>query len=205
VRKIVKSADGWYFLTSLGIEYSRDLGVFEDRSDGLPVKTYKRIEGGKKSFTTETQDLKDLELDAADPLSLATCTKDAAFVTRDGGKSWKSYGTPADTTGLKAVALAPYPGTLEPALWASHPIKGLFVRKLSSGGWVPANAGMTVIDKTTIEEVADVVPGNGASVWVDVNVALVRRGRLYRAPRPGNGQGRDRLGRRYNRARSGAG
>jgi hypothetical protein len=165
VRKIVKSTEGWYFLTSLGIEYSRDLGVFEDRSDGLPIKTYKRVENGKKSFISETQDLKDLELDAADPLSLATCTKDAAFVTRDGGKSWKSYGTPADTTGLKAVALAPYPGTLEPAIWASHPIKGLFVRKLSSGGWVPANAGMTVIDKTTIEEVADVVPGNGASVW----------------------------------------
>jgi hypothetical protein len=169
VRKIVKSADGWYFLTSLGIEYSRDLGVFEDRSDGLPVKTYKRIEGGKKSFTTETQDLKDLELDSADPLTLATCTKEAAFVTRDGGKSWKSYGTPADTTGLKAVALAPYPGTGEAALWASHPIKGLFVRRLAgggaSGGWAPANAGMTVIDKTTIEEVADLVPGGGGSVW----------------------------------------
>jgi hypothetical protein len=165
VRKIIKSPEGWYFLTSLGIEYSRDLGVFEDRSSGLPVKTYKRFEGGKKSFTTETQDLKDLELDAADPLSLAACTKDAAFVSMDGGISWKSYGTPADTTGLKAVALAPYPGTHEAALWASHPIKGLFVRKLASGGWVSANAGMTVIDKTTIEEVADIVPGSGGSVW----------------------------------------
>ena len=176
VRKIVKSTEGWYFLTSLGIEFSRDLGVFEDRSAGLPVKTYKRIEAGKKSFSTETQDLKDLELDLSDPLTLATCTKDAAFVTKDGGKTWKSYGTPADTTGLKAVALAPYPGTGEPALWASHPIKGLFVRKLVSGGWVPANAGMTVIDKTTIEEVADIVPGSGGSVWAS-NSFL---GRIYR-------------------------
>jgi hypothetical protein len=165
VRKILKSSDGWYFLSSLGIVYSRDLGVFEDRSEGLPVKTYKRFEGGKKSFSTETQDLKDLELDATDPLTLATCTKDSAFVTRDGGKTWKSYGTPSDTTGLKAVALAPYPITGEPALWASHPIKGLFVRRLASGGWVPANAGMTVIDKTIVEEVADIIPGSGGAVW----------------------------------------
>jgi hypothetical protein len=169
VRKIVKTADGWYFLTSLGIEYSRDLGVFEDRSSGLPVKTYKRVEGGKKSFIAEVQDLKDLEADRADPLTLATCTKDAAFVTVDGGKSWKSFGMPADTTGLKAVALAPYPGSGEPALWASHPIKGLFVRKLAgggdSGGWAPANAGMTMIDKTTVEEVADIALGGGA-IWV---------------------------------------
>ena len=165
VRKIVRSPDGWYLLTSLGIEFSRDLGVFEDRSKGLTIKTYKRFEGGKKSFSSETQDLKDLELDPADPLTLATCTKDAAFVSKDGGLSWKSYGTPADTTGLKAIALAPFPGSGEPALWASHPIKGLFVRKLSSGGWVNANAGMTMIDKTTVEEVADIIPGSGGSIW----------------------------------------
>jgi hypothetical protein len=165
VRKIVKSPEGWYFLTSLGIVYSRDLGVFEDRSKGLPIKTYKRLEGGKKSFATETQDLKDLEMDPADPLALATCTKDVAFVSKDGGLSWKSYGTPADTTGLKAVALAPYPGTNETALWASHPIKGLFVRRLGSGGWANANAGLKMIDKTIVDEVADVVPGSGGSVW----------------------------------------
>jgi hypothetical protein len=111
VRKIIKSSEGWYFLTSLGVLYSSDLGVFEDRSSGLPVKTYKRLDEGRKTFTTETQDLKDLEIDSADPLTLATCTKDASFVSRDGGKSWKSYGSPVDTTGLKAVSLAPYPGS----------------------------------------------------------------------------------------------
>jgi hypothetical protein len=165
VRKIVKSSVGWYLLTSLGVEYSKDLGVFEDRSKGLPIKTYKRFEGGKKSFSTETQDLKDLEVGRDDPGLLATCTKDAAFVSRDGGLSWKPYGSPADTTGLKAVALAPYPGTAEIALWASHPIKGLFVRRLASGGWAPANAGMVMIDKTTVEEVADIVPGSGGAIW----------------------------------------
>jgi hypothetical protein len=165
VRKIIKSSEGWYFLTSLGVLYSQDLGVFEDRSEGLPVKTYKHIDNGKKNFTTEVQDLKDLELSRSDPLTLATCTKDAAFVSRDGGKSWKSFGTPADTTGLKAIALGPFPGSGESALWASHPIKGVFVHRLSGGGWVPANQGLTVIDKTTIEEIADIQPGADGSMW----------------------------------------
>ncbi|MGA2545899.1 MAG: putative glycoside hydrolase [Rectinemataceae bacterium] len=166
VRKIIKSSEGWYFLTSLGVLYSSDLGVFEDRSSGLPVKTYKRFDGGRKSFTTETQDLKDLEIDASDPQTLATCTKDASFVSRDGGKSWKSYGSPVDTTGLKAVSLAPYPGSGESALWASHPIKGLFVRKLVSGGWASANAGLAMILGTTsVEEIADIAPGRGGAVW----------------------------------------
>ena len=167
VRKIIRSSAGWYFLSSLGVVYSSDLGVFEDRSAGLPAKTYKRVENGRKSFSTETQDLKDLEVDAADPLLLATCTKDAVFVTRDGGKSWKSFGSPVENiTGLKAVGLAPYPGTGEAAVWASHPIKGLFVRKLASGGWAPANGGLAMIRGTTsVEEVADLVPGRDGSVW----------------------------------------
>jgi hypothetical protein len=166
VRKILKSSEGWYFLTSLGVLDSPDLGVFEDRSAGLPVKTYKRFEDGKKSFATETQDLKDLEIDPGDPLALATCTEDAAFVSRDGGKSWKSYGSPVDTTGLKAVSLAPYPGTGEPALWASHPIKGLFVRKLASGGWASANAGLeSILGTTSVEEIASVAPGRDGAVW----------------------------------------
>ena len=166
VRKIVKSSNGWYFLTSLGVLYSSDLGVFEDRSTGLPVKTYKRFVDGKNSFTTETQDLKDLEVDPGDPLVLATCTKDSAFVSQDGGKSWKSYGSPVETTGLKAVSLAPYPGTGEPALWASHPIKGLFARKFASGGWTSANAGLAaIVGSTSVEEIADVVPGAGGAIW----------------------------------------
>ena len=178
VRKIVKAGDSWYFLTSLGILRSSDLAVFEDSSAGLPVKTYKRFEGGQKSFTTETQDLKDLEVDPSDPLTLATCTKDAAYVSRDGGKSWKSYGSPVETTGLKSVGLAPYPGTGEPALWASHPIKGLFVRKLASGGWTNASAGLgTILGTTSVEEIADVKPGPGGTVWAS-NTFVARIYRL---------------------------
>ncbi len=166
VRKIVKTGEGWFLLTSKGIVFSKDLAVFEDRSAGLPVKTYKRYDGSKASFLTESQDLKDLEADPADGSALATCTKDEVFVTRDGGKSWKSYGSPSDTTGMKAVALASYPGTAESAVWASHPIKGLFARRLASGGWASAGAGLaTIAGTTSAEEVADLIPASGGGAW----------------------------------------
>jgi len=158
VRKILKVEEGWFFLTSKGIVYSKDLGVFEVRSTGLPVKTYKRYDGSKTSFITECQDLKDLEVDPSDQATLATCTKDEVFVTRDGGTSWKSFGTPVDTTGLKAVAVAPFPGGTESAVWASHPIKGLFARRLAGGPWTSVNSGLAMIAGTTsVEEIADII------------------------------------------------
>ncbi len=43
------------------------------------------------------------------------------------------------------------------------------MRKLASGGWVPANAGLTYIDKTSVEEIADVVQGPGGSVWASAS------------------------------------
>jgi hypothetical protein len=165
VRKIVKVDDGWFLLTSKGIVFSKDLGVFEIRSTGLPVKTYKRYDGSKTSFLTEAQDLKDLEVDLSDQSTLATCTKDEVFVTRDGGKSWKSFGSPVDTTGLKAVAIASFPGGTESAVWASHPIKGLFARRLTGGSWTSVNSGLAMIAGTTsVEEVADVIATPGG-VW----------------------------------------
>ena len=159
VKKIVAAPSGWFFLTSKGILFSADLSSFEQRSGGLPVKTYKRYEGGQRSFLQEAQDLKDLELDPADPERLVACTKDAAYLTRNGGRSWESLGTPVATPGLKAVALAPYPGSAETAVWASHPIKGLFARRLAAGSaWAPASAGLALLQGTTsVEEVADLV------------------------------------------------
>jgi hypothetical protein len=166
VRKIIRTSGGWYLLTSRGIVFSKDLAVFEDRSSGLPVKTYKRYDGSKTSFLTESQDLKDLEADPTDPLTLATCTKDSVFVSRDGGATWKSFGTPVDTTGLKATAIAPFPGSGESAVYASHPIKGLFARKLAGGGWTSANAGLPLIVGTTsVEEVADMVATGTGAAW----------------------------------------
>jgi hypothetical protein len=166
VRKIIRLSDGWLFLTSRGIMFSSDLGVFEDRSSGIPVKTYKRYVNGQKSFTTEVQDIEDLTADPADSRLLAACTKDSVYVSKDEGQSWTSLGTPVPAiVGLKAVALAPYPGTVDSAVWASHPIKGLFVRRLSGGPWVPFNKGLaTIVGTTSVEEVANMAP-TSSGMW----------------------------------------
>ena len=160
VRKIVKATSGWYFLTGKGVLFSADLASFEDRSGGLPVKTYKLVKSGAKDFLRETQDLKDLELDPTNPARLLTCTKDEVYLSENGGKDWRSLGQPVPTTGLKAVAFGPLPGSAEIAAWASHPIKGLFVRKLgassASGAWAAVTAGLAAIPGTTsMEEVSD--------------------------------------------------
>ena len=160
VRKILRTPAGWFFLTSKGVLFSSDLVSFVDRSVGLPVKTYKIVTGGAKEFDHETQDLKDLKADAGKPGRLLTCTKDEVFMSEDGGLFWKSLGQPIATTGLKAVAFAPYPGSTETAVWASHPIKGLFACRLAPGyGWTPVTAGLASIPGTTsMEEVADLQP-----------------------------------------------
>jgi len=168
VRKIVRAASGWFFLTAKGVLFSADLATFEDRSAGLPVKTYKLVKSGSKDFLRETQDLKDLELDPANPARLLTCTKDEVFLSENGGKDWRSLGQPVPTTGLKAVAFGPLPGSTETAAWASHPIKGLFVRKLgassASGAWTAVTAGLAAIPGTTsMEEVSDLAMALPAS------------------------------------------
>jgi hypothetical protein len=160
VRKIQRTGSGWYFLTSKGIIYSADLASFESRSAGLPVKTYKLVEKGEKSFLREVQDLKDLAVDPENESRLLTCTKDEVFISEDGGKSWQNLGQPVATTGLKAVSFGSYPGSGEAAVWASHPIKGLYVRKPVKGsGWAPASPGLAMIQGTTsVEEISDMIP-----------------------------------------------
>lgn len=156
VRKMLRSSAGWFFLTSKGVIYSADLAAFESRSSGLPVKTYKLVEKGEKNFLREVQDLKDLALDPENPRRLLTCTKDEVFISEDSGLSWQNLGQPVATTGLKAVSFGSYPGGTESAVWASHPIKGLYVRKPVKGsGWAPESSGLAVIQGTTsVEEVS---------------------------------------------------
>ncbi|HUW40837.1 MAG TPA: putative glycoside hydrolase [Rectinemataceae bacterium] len=166
VSKIFRLSDGWLFLTSRGVMYSSDLGVFEDRSAGIPVKTYKNFVDGQKSFTTEVQNIEDLAVDRTDSHLLAACTKDSVYISKDEGQSWTSFGTPVPyEVGLTAVALAPYPGTGESAVWVSHPIKGVFVKRLSGGPWTAFDKGLASIGgMTSVEEVADMLP-TSSGMW----------------------------------------
>lgn len=162
VRKILRLPSGWYLLTSVGVVYSPDLQTFTPRASGLPVKTYKVVLGSSKDLVTEVQDLKDLEADPSNPSRLLCCTKDEVFLTEDGGLSWKSLGQPIPTTGLKALGFGPLPGTGEAAVWASHPIKGLYVRRLSGSKtpWAPGPAGLALVPGTThSEEIASLALG----------------------------------------------
>lgn len=179
VKKILSTDSGWFFLSSRGVVYSRDLTSFEERNKGLPVKTIKRYEQGVKSFQYEVQDLKDLEVDPYDPRTLVTCTKDSVFLTRDGGLTWTSLpGAPSWNTGLKAVSVVSGPENL---IFASHPIRGVFVRPLNNSGaaWIEVGGLDKSAGSTGPDEVSDIVASKGAEgarIWA-ANSFLPR---LYR-------------------------
>ncbi|HUX40591.1 MAG TPA: putative glycoside hydrolase [Rectinemataceae bacterium] len=173
IRKILRPAGGkagWYFLGSRGIIHSDDLATFDERNKGLPFKTYKDIVDGAKQFRREVMDLKDLESDPSGS-RLVTCTKDEVWYSEDMGLNWKDLGSPSFITGLKCVALAPFPGTNELAVWASHPIKGLFVRKLAAKSpWVSVSKGLYFMPTMqSADEVADLV-------WVPASPASLPEG-----------------------------
>lgn len=170
VRKIIRSGDAWYFLTGAGILASADLTAFQERDAGLPVKVIKQYDAGKKSFVREIQELKDLEIHPANPLILVTSTKDAVYLTRDGGLSWKSLGLNAMTAGSKAVAVLDLPdsaGNMQLTIFMSHPIYGVSWRQpdAANSAWSELNTGLDQVPSIKwADEVADlaVVRRNGA-------------------------------------------
>lgn len=165
VKKIIKAPDSYFFLTSRGVMYSRDLISFEERNTGIPVKTVKTYTGGVKGFTYELQELKDLEIDPYDPATLISCTKDRVYLTRDGGLSWRTLPSPAVQPGMKAVAVTSKPELL---LFASHSIKGPFVRT-EAGSWREIGGDLAKIDPTAnADELSDIVVesrADGPVVW----------------------------------------
>jgi len=176
VRKIVRSGDGYFFLTSRGVLHSRDLSSFQERNAGIPVKTVKTYEGGVKGFVKEVQELKDLEVDPYDPATLITCTKDQVFLSRDSGASWQAIPSPAPQPGMKAVAVTSRPELL---VFASHAIKGPFVRT-ATGSWREIGGDLGRSDVSgSADEVSDIVVearADGPVVWA-ANSFLPR---LYR-------------------------
>jgi len=135
-------------LSDRGIFYSADLQTWETANQGLPVKVIKIYENGKKSFVKVTQDLKDLARDPQRPLILVTATKDAVFLSRDGGKTWKSLGfPPAKTNGIRAVAVAELPSL---TVFVSHAIYGVYYLEADTPGakWTTLNRGLENLETT---------------------------------------------------------
>jgi hypothetical protein len=163
VRKIIQFYDAakpgaaWAILSSEGILVSRDLLRWEYRNRGLPVKSIKIFEGGKKSFLPVVQEIKDLEINPADPDIMVCATKDRVYLSRDQGGAWSSLGMPAyRTNGIKAVASA-------------------YIPRVSQGGSTPLSADkgeLTVFLSHSTYGVHYIQPDRPGAQWTELNTGL---------------------------------
>jgi hypothetical protein len=167
VRKIIRTSEGWYLLSSRGILFSQDLVSFEERNKGIPVKVIKTFDNRVKGFANEIQEVKDLEVDPYNDRNLVACTKDHVFLSQDGGVTWQRIPSPAPQPGLKAVAVTSKPELL---VFASHPIRGPYVRAGANGTWreIRGELGRSDPGNNNPEEISDIVihaGSGGPEVW----------------------------------------
>jgi hypothetical protein len=172
VRKILRAGETWFLMGGGGILASADLESWESRNQGLPVKTLKVYEDGRKSFLPLTQEIKDLELNPANPQIMVCATKDRAYLSRDGGLSWKSLEAPPfRISGIKAVAAAYMPGPgpeAELTVFLSHSIYGLFYQHPDRPGfpWTELNRGLETLETTdNADEVSDIAVTTAGDVY----------------------------------------
>lgn len=204
----------WYFVTSAGILFSSDLKTFELRNNGLPVQTikeYKTDETGEKtkSFTTQQQMLKDIAVHPQNSDIMVTMTKDAVFLTRDGGLNWENIGFSAKTAGGKAVAVASMPKLIpveipsetdsapsvtyqiadetELVVFLSHSIYGLayLTPDIENANWTDIETGFEMLPtQTYVEEIADILPvstiGSNGEISTDIYLSQTFIPRIYR-------------------------
>lgn len=165
-----KVSEIWYFRTAKGILYSEDLTNFELRNEGLPFLTIKKYDGVNTEFEKVVHQLKDLCINPKNPLQIVTATKDNVYLSRDGGKTWKSIGSMSkSTSGIKAVAIGDMPvfdkqgeltGT-ELVVFMSHPIFGLSYMKVDAANpkWNDVTAGFEMMKTmASTDEISDILP-----------------------------------------------
>lgn len=177
LRAEVPTEDGkfkeiWYFRTNEGILFSSDLENFELRNDGLPFLTLKNYDGENTTFQKQVHMLKDICVNPMNANQIVTATKDNVYLSKDGGKNWKSIGSMSrGTTGIKAVGIATMPlknknGSIgsELVVFMSHPIYG-FAYILPDGPkpvWKDINTGSCGIELLKSmpypDEIADILP-----------------------------------------------
>jgi hypothetical protein len=184
VRKILRRDGTWYFLTGAGIYASADLMAFVELDAGLPVKTIKIPEGGKKTFAREVQELKDLEIHPTNPLIMVTATKDSVYLTRDGGKAWRDIGLSAMTAGVKCVSVLDLPnsgGASQLTVFMSHPIYGVSYKQPDvSKNWVDLDDGLEQVPTIKWpDEIAD-LSASARNGTVELFASQTFMPRLYR-------------------------
>ncbi|MBQ9630489.1 MAG: hypothetical protein IJR49_02750 [Treponema sp.] len=155
-----QNSEVWYFRTSKGILYSSDLQNFELRNNGITFLTVKKYDGKTSSLVQQAPILKDLSFDPLNPNNLVTATETEVYLSRDGGKRWKSIGSMSRATpGMKAVTVA----TIEnqTVVFMAHPIFGLsyFVADAAKPAWRDVAAGIKMMPTlSSPDEIADIFP-----------------------------------------------
>ena len=159
VRQIEPAGTGWYALTDKGLLFVAPDGRVAPRSAGLPVKILNLMENGAFAPRTVPEQLRDVEANPLVPGELVACTADSVFLGSAFGTAWVPLGAPSAVPGLKAVSFGPWPGTGEPAVWASHAYKGLFARRLAGSDreWKSFSDGIPAVHGTALEEAADLL------------------------------------------------
>ncbi len=190
-----KEVTKWYFVTSKGIVSSYDLISFTECNNGLPVLTIKEYADGKKSLVNQSQLLKDLCVDPLDQNILVTATKDAVYITRDGGAKWTSLSSTSKfTAGIKAAAVAHMPvyasdGSIQSTkltVFMSHSIYGFSYCYPDNGAtWTDVSKGFGFLSNLTQpDEISDILPvlcsDSNGKLYVEIYCANSYMPKVYR-------------------------
>ena len=187
VKKIIKARDTWIISGDEGILASQNLKDWENRSSGLPVKTIKIFDNGKKSFLPVVQEIKDVELHPSNHDIMVCATKDQVFISRNQGRSWQSLGLPPyRANGIKAVAAANLPdGSSGSAVivFVAHSIYGVYYINAdrANAQWTEIAAGLENLETSdNTDEVSDIAVAIKENGSTEIFASQTFRRRIYR-------------------------
>lgn len=186
--------ENWFFVTSKGIIFSKDLTTFEERNTGLPVLTIKKYDGKDVTFEKQIADIKDISYNPMKPNEMVCATKDKIFLSRDGGTNWNYYNAPrSGSSGIKAVAVTTVKEVSEEnvsyndVLLCSHATLGFFYSYIDSKNkkLISAQSGLASSDPANgPDEVSDILPvlcrGEDDSLYTEIFTAQTFIPRIYR-------------------------
>ena len=172
--------------TEKGLFKTDDLENFEDINDGLPFLTIKKYENRQATLVKQIQELKDIAVNPLNNQEIVTATKDAVFLSRDAGKTWKNLKSMSlRTPGVKAVAVATIDG--ECTVFMSHPILGLsYIQPdLKNAAWKDVEDGFERMQSNANpDEISDILPvvrtNADGTVYTEIFLSQMFIPRIYK-------------------------
>lgn len=152
IKAIVPAPYGWFLITSNGIVFSADLTKFENRSLGLPTRTFIAVSDDGIVPRREPVEIKALAVDTTKQGRIAACTASEVFLSENRGVTWTSLGSPSTSPGLKALIFAPKDTSGNMALWVSHAIRGVFTLSIGVQSTAEGKSGANDAFKQIIKE-----------------------------------------------------